>query len=71
MSHDGVPIIGNVEEVPGLIVFFGATGHGFCPGPAVGYTLAELAAGQKPTVDISKLHYDRFDYSVKQKRYLA
>lgn len=71
MSVDGVPIVGTVDEVPGLLVTCGASGHGFCPGPAVGYSLAELAAGLPTTVDISKLHYDRFDYFKKQDRYLV
>lgn len=69
MSHDGVPILGNLEEVPDLVVDIGSTGHGFCPGPAVGFTLAELANGDKPTVDISKLAYERFDMAKKQPQY--
>ncbi len=62
ISIDGVPVIGVIDEVPGLSVACGSSGHGFCLGPAVGYTLAELAAGLPATVDITKLHYDRFDY---------
>ncbi len=69
MSIDKVGIVGAIEEVPGLFVTCGSSGHGFCLGPAVGYTLAELAAGLPATVDISKLHYDRFDYFKRQERY--
>jgi sarcosine oxidase subunit beta len=69
MSNDGVPVIGNVPEVPNLVLDIGATGHGFCPGPAVGYTLAQLANNEKPDVDISKLAYERFDYAKKQPKY--
>lgn len=68
---DGVPIIGKIEEVSGLIVSIASSGHGFCPGPAVGLTLAELACDKKTTVDTSKLHFDRFDYAKKQDRYFS
>lgn len=66
---DLVPVIGDIEEVPGLLVSIASSGHGFGPGPAVGYVLSELANDRKSPVDISKLHYDRFDYVFKQDRY--
>ena len=69
MSVDGVPIIGNVAEVPDLIIDIGCTGHGFCPGPASGYTLAQLANNETPDVDISKLAYERYDMAKKQPQY--
>ena len=57
---DGVPVLGTVEEVPGLILAAGFTGHGFGIAPAVGDQLAELIVTGNTTVDISALHYDRF-----------
>lgn len=57
---DGVPILGTVEEVPGLILACGFTGHGFGIAPAVGYQLAELIVDGKSSLDLSALHYDRF-----------
>ena len=57
---DGVPVLGTVEEVPGLILAAGFTGHGFGIAPAVGDQLAELIVTGNTTVDISELHYDRF-----------
>ncbi len=57
---DGVPVLGAVEEVPGLILAAGFTGHGFGIAPAVGDQLAELIVTGNTTVDISALHYDRF-----------
>ncbi len=62
MDHmvDGVPMIDTVEEVPGLVVAAGFSGHGFGISPAVGMTLSELVAGETPTIDISGLKYDRF-----------
>lgn len=68
---DGVPIIGKVQDLPGVLLDIGSTGHGFCPGPAVGYVLAELANEEQTTVDISKLAYERFDYAMKQERFLV
>ncbi len=62
MDHmvDGVPMIDTVEEVPGLVVAAGFSGHGFGISPAVGMTLSELVAGEPTTIDISGLKYDRF-----------
>lgn len=57
---DGVPVISFVEEVPGLILACGFTGHGFGIGPAVGKLLSQMALGQKTELDLSALRYDRF-----------
>ena len=69
INLDGVPVLGTVEEVSGLLVVIGSSAHGFGPGPAVGLCMAHLAADEPSPVDISKLHYDRFDYLNKQPRY--
>ena len=60
MCHDGVPVISKVEEVPGMILACGFTGHGFGTAPAVGLMLAQMTVGEKTAVDISALAYDRF-----------
>ena len=60
MCHDGVPVISRVEEVPGMILACGFTGHGFGTAPAVGLMLAQMTVGEKTAVDISALAYDRF-----------
>ena len=60
MSYDGVPVISKVDEVPGLIVAAGFTGHGFGTAPAVGLMLAQMALGKDTIVDLSALRYDRF-----------
>lgn len=59
-TPDGVPILGTVEEVPGLILACGFNGHGFGISPAIGDQMAELIAEGKTTIDISALHYNRF-----------
>ena len=69
INLDGVPVVGSVEEVPGLLTVIGSSGHGFGIGPAVGYCLADMACDKPSPVDISKLHFDRFDYLNKQPRY--
>lgn len=57
---DGVPVLGTVEEVPGLVMECGFCGHGFGIAPGVTSQIAELIVDGKTTVDISALHYDRF-----------
>lgn len=59
-SADGVPVLGTVEEVPGLIVECGFTGHGFGIAPGAAHQMAQLITTGKTDVDISALHYDRF-----------
>ena len=60
LCYDGVPVISEVDEVPGLILACGFTGHGFGTAPAVGLMLSQMALGEKTVVDISSLRYDRF-----------
>lgn len=57
---DGVPVLGPVEEVPGLILACAFTGHGFGIAPIVGLLLSQLATGEKPILDISEFRYERF-----------
>ena len=57
---DKVPVISQVEEVPGLVLACGFSGHGFGIGPAVGKLLSQLSVGDKPDVDLYELRYDRF-----------
>ena len=57
---DGVPVLGKVPEVPGLILACGFTGHGFGIAPGAASQMAELILTGKTTVDISELRYDRF-----------
>lgn len=64
ICQDGVPVLGTVDEVPGLIVACAFTGHGFGIAPAVGEQLAMLITEGKTTVDISSLRYDRFQAKI-------
>jgi sarcosine oxidase subunit beta len=59
---DGVPVVSNVDEVPGLTLAFAFTGHGFGISPAVALALKELIVeGESRTIDVSGLRYDRFE----------
>jgi sarcosine oxidase, subunit beta len=49
LSPDHAPIVGPVDEVPGLYLSSGFMGHGFMMAPAVGKRLARmLATGETP-----------------------
>lgn len=59
-SLDSEPVLGHLPELPGLVV--GAAFHsgGFAYSPVAGLLLAELAAGDSPSVDISSFSPGRF-----------
>ena len=57
---DHVPAISRVEEVPGLILACGFSGHGFGIAPTVGTLLSQLAVGEDTVLDIDSFRYDRF-----------
>lgn len=59
-SADGVPVLGTIDEVPGLYAACAFTGHGFGIGPAVGDQLAKLITTGTTDIDLSALHYNRF-----------
>lgn len=60
IASDLVPVISPVEEVPGLILACGFSGHGFGSGPAVGKLLSQIATDRPTTIDLSALRYNRF-----------
>lgn len=64
MTPDGVPVISQVEEVPGLIIACGMCGHGFGTAPAVGYMLSQMVVGEETVCDLTPLRYDRFKSSL-------
>ena len=59
-SADGVPVLGAVDEIPGLYAACAFTGHGFGISPSVGDQLAKLIRTGSTDVDLSPLRYDRF-----------
>lgn len=63
-TADGVPVLGEVEEVPGLIMACGFCGHGFGIAPAVGHELADLIVDGKTNIDLTPLRYNRFNAKI-------
>jgi len=49
-TPDAVPVISPVENVPGLYLAAGCSGHGFGLGPGVGYLAAQLVVNDTPSV---------------------
>lgn len=64
LSIDGIPVISKVEEVSGLLLACGFTGHGFGISPVVGQLLAQLAAGETPMLSLREFRYDRFHAAI-------
>lgn len=59
-SADHVPVLSPVDEVPGLILACGFSGHGFGIAPAVGQLMAELVVEGEPSISLQAFRYDRF-----------
>lgn len=59
-SADHVPVLSTVEEVPGLILTCGFSGHGFGISPIVGKLISELIVNGKPSISLDAFGYDRF-----------
>ena len=62
-TPDGVPGIGEVPGIPGLILAAGFSGHGFGIGPGAGHLAADLATGANPIVDPKPYQPARFGRS--------
>lgn len=59
-SADAVATVSKCDEVPGLYIECGFTGHGFGIGPAAAFNIAELITTGECPADISPLRYNRF-----------
>ena len=60
LTPDDLPIIGRSRRCPELLI---ATGHGMsgmCQGPITGQLVAQLAAGEPPSLDLAPFSPDRF-----------
>lgn len=61
MTPDAMPIIGPAEEVAGLFMIAGFSGHGFQHSPAAGRALAEMIVnGEARDFDPAPFSFDRF-----------
>ena len=60
VTPDWNPVLGPVPGLPGLIVAFGFSGHGFKLSPAVGRVLAQAALGLPTDVSLAPYALERF-----------
>ncbi len=60
VTPDAVPVIDQVERIPGFFVATGFSGHGFGIGPGAGKLMADLVAGDRPLVDPTPYRLGRF-----------
>jgi sarcosine oxidase subunit beta len=60
VTPDWNPVLGAVPNVPGLVVGFGFSGHGFKLSPAVGRVLAQQALGLPTDVPLAPYALERF-----------
>jgi sarcosine oxidase subunit beta len=60
VTPDWNPVLGRVADVPGLLVAYGFSGHGFKLSPAVGRILAQEALGLSPDVALAPYALERF-----------
>ena len=60
MSPDEHVLLGLAPELKNFYLANGSSGHGVMHSPAIGQLMAELIAGEKPSVDIHPLRPSRF-----------
>jgi glycine/D-amino acid oxidase-like deaminating enzyme len=60
-TPDLLPVVGPVKNLPGIFFATGFSGHGFGLGPPMGYLLAEWLTEGKPSLDLRKLRFERFE----------
>lgn len=61
MTPDRNQIIDRCQQVEGLLIATGYSGHGFLMGPATGEIVRDLYHGLTPKYDISGFTLARFD----------
>jgi len=58
-TSDGIPVIGPLPGVDGIIAAVGFSGHGFALAPAVGVIVERLLAGSTPPVEVDAFAAER------------
>lgn len=59
-TPDAVPVISPVDDLPGMHIATGFSGHGFGIGPGAGKLMADLVTGAEPCVDPYDFRLSRF-----------
>jgi glycine/D-amino acid oxidase-like deaminating enzyme len=60
VTPDAIPVISQVDSIPGFYIATGFSGHGFGIGPAAGRLAADLVTGGTPLVDPAPFRFERF-----------
>jgi glycine/D-amino acid oxidase-like deaminating enzyme len=60
VTPDWNPVLGPIDGIPGLLVAFGFSGHGFKLSPVVGRIVAQAALGVAPDFDLAPYALSRF-----------
>ena len=58
---DHLPIVSDVDSVPGYYIAAGHEGDGICFSPITGKLMAQIIAGEPTDFDISRLDFARFE----------
>ena len=59
-TPDAIPVISQVDSMPGIFIATGFSGHGFGIGPGAGRLVADLVSGDAPIVDPTPFRFSRF-----------
>ena len=60
VTPDWNPVLGRLQDVSGLVVGYGFSGHGFKLSPAVGRILAQEALGKTTDIELAPYTLERF-----------
>ncbi|WP_171122457.1 MULTISPECIES: FAD-binding oxidoreductase [unclassified Ruegeria] len=60
VTPDAIPVMSSVDEMPGMFIATGFSGHGFGIGPGAGRFMADLVTGAAPCVDPAAFRLSRF-----------
>ncbi len=63
---DHLPIVSDVDSVPGFYIAAGHEGDGICFSPVTGKLMAQIITGEETDFDISNLDYARFAASTER-----
>lgn len=62
-TPDGVPVISQVDQLPGFLLAAGFSGHGFGIGPGAGHLIADIICNDTPIVDPGSYGLNRLNES--------
>jgi glycine/D-amino acid oxidase-like deaminating enzyme len=60
VTPDVKPVVSTADELPGLYIATGFSGHGFGIGPGAGEAMANLITGGNAAIDLNPFRLSRF-----------